>query len=291
MKKKIEHRHLAAVIGIMFLFGSAYPVGKLGLGHFPPYLFAVLRSSILALILIPFWKFKLPPRRLVLPLAGFCMCMGVGAYAPVFAALALSDTVSPIIIGNQLSIPFAVLLGWGILREKVALPVWIAIAAGFAGIVVIAYEPDMLNNLPALGLAVLGGFFYAAATIFARQLRDLGSYVMNGWMAFTSIAPLLALSFALETGQIEALSTAGWPDWAAVSHGAIAVSFFGHVAMFSLYRHYEVSQVIPFYALTPVFGILITILVFPETPSAQLLLGGAMVIAATYMIGRRQAAS
>lgn len=288
MKKKIEPRHLAAVIGIMFLFGSAYPVGKLGVSHFPPYLFAALRSSILALILIPFWKFQPPPRRLLVPLAGFCMCMGVGAYAPIFAALALSDAVSPIIIGNQISIPFAVLLGWAILREKIAPPVWIAIAAGFAGIVVIAYEPGLLDDLPALGLAMLGGFFYAVATILARQLRDLGSYVLNGWMAFTAVAPLLALSFALESGQIEALSTAGWPDWATVGHGAIAVSFFGHVAMFSLYRHYEVSQIIPFYALTPVFGILVTILVFPETPSFQLLLGGAMVIAATYMIGRRQ---
>lgn len=288
MKKKIEPRHLAAIIGIMVLFGSAYPVGKLGVSHFPPYLFAALRSSMLALILTPFLKFRLPPAHLVWPLAGFCACMGVGAYAPIFAALAMSDSVSPIIIGNQLSIPFAVILGWSVLREKVPAAVWAAIAVGFAGIVVIAYEPSLFSDLPALALAIIGAFFYAAATILARQLRELGSYTLNGWMAFTAILPLLAISFTLETGQVEALTSAGWPAWATMAHGAIAVSFFGHVAMFSLYRHYEVSQVIPFYALTPVFGILLTILVFSEVPSVLTLTGGALVMGATYWIGRRQ---
>jgi O-acetylserine/cysteine efflux transporter len=290
MKKKIELHHLAAIIGIMFLFGSAYPVGKLGVNHFPPYLFAALRSSVLALILIPFLKFELPPRHLMWPLVGFCACMGVGTYAPIFAALAISESVAPIIIGSQLSIPFAVILGWMVLREKVSGAIWAAIAAGFAGIIIIAYEPSLLRDLPALALSVLSAFFYASATVLARRLRELGSYTLNGWMAFTAILPLLAISFALETGQVEALINAGWPAWATVAHGAIMVSFIGHVAMFSLYRHYEVSQVFPFYALTPVFGILLTVLVFPEIPSVQTLIGGALVMAATYAIGRRQTA-
>jgi len=288
MRKPIEYHHLVAIIGIMFLFGSAYPVGKLGVGHFPPYLFATLRSLALALILIPFWRFQLPPRHLVVPLAGFCACMGVGTYAPVFAALALSKSVSPIIIGTQLSIPIAVVLGWLTLRERVTISVWVSIAVGFAGVVVIAYEPSLTADLPALALAIISSFFYACATILGRRLRDIGSYALNGWMAFTAVLPLASISFWLEIGQIDALLSAGWPAWPTVAHGAIVVSFVGHVAMFNLYRHYEVSQIFPFYALTPVFGIVLTVLIFPEIPTVQTLIGGALVIMASYIIGHRQ---
>ncbi|NQV20824.1 MAG: DMT family transporter [Rhodospirillales bacterium] len=279
-----------AVIGIMVLFGSAYPAGKLGINHFPPFLFSTLRSTLLAIILLPFWKLRLPPRDLALPLAGFCGCMGVGVYATMYAALGMSTSVSPIIIGSQLSIPFAVLLGWLMLKEQVPIAIWMAILLGFAGIVVIAYEPRLLADLPALGWVVVSALFYALATILARQLREMSPYMLNGWMALTAVLPLFGLSLFFESDQMVAISSTSLPHWLTLIHSAVAVSFIAHVGMFSLYRHYEVAQIFPFYALTPVFGILLTIIAFPEIPSAQTLFGGAMVIAASYSIGRRKSA-
>ncbi len=111
--------HLAAVLAIMALFGSAYPVGKLGVGQFPPFAFAKLRTSVLALALLPLWRLARPPAGNALALAGFCAAMGVGVYATMYTALALASTVSPIIIGTQLSVPFAVLFGRLVLGERV----------------------------------------------------------------------------------------------------------------------------------------------------------------------------
>ncbi|MDZ7748768.1 MAG: DMT family transporter [Halofilum sp. (in: g-proteobacteria)] len=278
--------HLAAVVVIMALFGSAYPIGKLAVGHFPPFAFATLRSTILALALLPLWRLARPPRRLVLPLAGFCAAMGVGVYATMYTALSLSATVAPIVIGTQLAVPFAVLLGRLLLGERVRPVTWAAIAAAFGGIVVIAFGPGLLADLPALGVITLSALCYATATLCARSLRHLSPFTMNGWMAATAIVPLALLSLALEQGQWRAVVTADAATWAVLAHSALAVSLLGHVGMFSLYRHYPVASVIPYYVLMPVFGVAFSLVLFAEVPSAQTLAGGVIVVAATWAVNR-----
>lgn len=283
-------RHLVAIVTIMALFGSAYPVGKLAVGHFPPFLFAAMRSAALAVALLPLWRLRRPPPGRWHALAGFCLCMGVGVYAAMYTALDLARTISPIIIGTQLSVPFAVLLGRLFLGETVRPLTWAAIVAAFGGILLIAFEPALLHDVPALLTIAASALFYALATLFARSLRDVPAFTMNGWMAITAIVPLALLSLSLEQDQWRAIATAGQAQWAVLLHSAIAVSLLGHVWMFTLYRHYPVAHVIPYYVLMPVFGIGFTLLVFVEVPSVRTLAGGAVVVLATWAINRSTAA-
>lgn len=279
-------RDLLSVILIMAIFGSAYVVGKLGVGHFPPFAFAALRSVILAVALLPLWRLETPPRQHWPALAGFCLAMGTAVYATMYLALMLADTVAPIVIGTQLSVPFAVLLGLVVLKEPVRLATWAAIAAAFAGVVVIAFDPRLVEDLPALAAIAVSAFSYALATMFARSLRGVGPFAMNGWMAASAILPLGLLSLVFEQHQWQAVATAGWLEWGVLLHSALVVSLIGHVWMFSLYRRYPVASVIPFYVLMPVFGVAMSLVVFAEQPTAQTLLGGAVVLAATYAVNR-----
>jgi len=278
--------HLLAVIVIMALFGSAYPVGKLGVDHFPPFQFSAMRSCLLVLALLPLWRLRLPAAGRRLPLAGFCACMGTGVYASMYAALDMAATVSPIIIGTQLSVPFAVILGSLVLGERVRPITWAAIVSAFGGIVLIAFEPALIEDIPALAMIAVSALFYALSTLFARSLRAMPVFTMNGWMALSAVPPLALLSLALESGQWQAIATADWIQWAVLVHSAIAISLLGHVWMFSLYRHYPVSSVIPYYVLMPIFGIGFTLVIFTEVPSLQTLLGGAVVIVATWVVNR-----
>lgn len=278
--------HLLAVIFIMALFGSAYPVGKLGVEHYPPLQFAAMRSVILVLALLPLWRLHRPARASVLPLAGFCLCMGTGVYAFMYVALHMAQTVSPIIIGTQLSVPFAVILGRLFLGEGVRLLTWAAILAAFGGIVLIAFEPALLDDIPALLMIAASALLYAMSTLFARSLREMPVFTMNGWMALTAVPLLGLLSAIFEQGQWQAIVTSGPQQWLVLLHSALIVSLLGHVWMFSLYRHYPVAHVIPYYVLMPVFGIALTLVIFLEVPSLQTLLGGAIVIAATWAVNR-----
>ncbi len=285
----MQARHLVAILLIMALFGSAYPVGKLGVGHFPPFEFAALRSGFLALALLPLWRLAHPPPGQGWALAGFCASMGVGVYATMYIALDMADTVSPIVIGTQLSVPFAVVLGRLFLGERVRPLTWGAIIAALAGVVTIALEPALARDLPALGVISASAFCYALATLFARSLRNVSPFMMNGWMAASAVLPLALLSAAFETGQWHAVQNAGPVAWGVLLHSALAVSLLAHVGMFSLYRHYPVAHVIPYYVLMPVFGIAFTLLLFTEVPSTRTLLGGAIVILATWVVNRSTA--
>ena len=279
-------RDLVSVILIMAVFGSAYVVGKLGVDHFPPFAFAALRSAILAAALIPLFRFQLPDRANWPALAGFCLTMGTAVYATMYQALMLTDTIAPIIIGTQLSVPFAVLLGLVVLKEPVSRATWTAILAAFLGVVVIAFDPAMVDDLAALGAIAVSAFCYAMATMFARRLRGVGAFAMNGWMAVSAVLPLGLLSLAFERGQWQAIAAAGWQEWSVLLHSALVVSLIGHVWMFTLYRRYPVAAVIPFYVLMPVFGVAMSQLIFPETPTWQTWTGGAIVLVATYAVKR-----
>jgi O-acetylserine/cysteine efflux transporter len=277
-------RHLLMVLGIMALFGSAYPVGKLAVGHFPPFAFATLRSMLLAIALLPLWRLATPRPDQRLPLLGFCLAMGVGVYATMYGALRITSVVSPIVIGMQLSVPFAVLLGRLVLGERVRPLTWGAIVAAFCGVVMIGFDPALLNDLPALGLTAVSALCYAVATLFARSLRELSPFTMNGWMAVIAVPPLALLSLWLEEGQWLAVVDAGPLDWAVLAHASLAVSLLAHVGMFTLYRHYPVANVIPYYVLMPVFGILIGVPLFAEIPTPQTLAGGAVVLASVWAV-------
>jgi len=58
--------------------------------------------------------------------------------------------------------------------------------------------------------------------------------------------------------------------------------------MFYLYRIYPVNRVFPFYALFPVFGVLLTFMIFYEIPTLITLIGGFIVIVATYLINKEK---
>ena len=55
-----------------------------------------------------------------------------------------------------------------------------------------------------------------------------------------------------------------------------------------LYRIYPVNRVFPFYALFPVFGVLLTFMIFYEIPTLITLIGGFIVIVATYLINKEK---
>ena len=81
--------------------------------------------------------------------------------------------------------------------------------------------------------------------------------------------------------QITSIDTNGWLT--VVYAGAI-ISIFGHMMMFYLYKFYPVGMVLPFYALFPVFGLILTFLIFGEIPTLIMVTGGIIVVLSVFML-------
>ena len=283
----MSKKHYFLLLLITFLFGSAYPVQKLIFNqNVPPILMGSLRMFIVFICLIPFWKFKIPEKKYWLPLFFFSICMGF--MANLFMTLSLKEAaiVSPIIIGSQLAIPFAVLLSSFFLKEKVSLKKWFFIFTSFVGVSILSFDPLIKNEIFALFLISFMAFFYASAQVFSRYLKELDVTLTNCIMGLCGFFFLFITSYIFEGDTLNNLLNINFKSWLLISHSAIFVSIAAHMSMFYLYKIYPVNKVFPFYALFPIFGILQTMVIFNEIPTLIVFLGGLIVITSIYLLNK-----
>jgi O-acetylserine/cysteine efflux transporter len=245
-----------------------------------------LRMLIVFICLIPFWRFKIPKKKYWLPLFFFSICMGF--MANLFLTLSLKEAaiVSPIIIGSQLAIPFAILLSSFFLKEKVSFRKWIFIFTSFIGVGILAFDPLIKNEIFALLLISFMAFFYASAQVFSRYLKELDVTMTNCLMGLCGFFFLFITSYIFEGNTLNNLININFKSWLLILHSAIFVSIAAHMSMFYLYKIYPVNKVFPFYALFPIFGILQTMVIFNEIPTLIVFLGGLIVITSIYLLNK-----
>ena len=242
----------------MFLLGSAYPAAKLGINaSMPPILFGAIRMIIVFICLLPFLKFKLPKKKYLLPLFGFAFSMGAGVNLFLYLSVNASSILSPLVIGAQLSIPLAIIFSSIFIGESIGNKKWILIIASFLGITLIGFDPKITDEI--LGFLLICGmaFCYASAQVFSRHLKELDVKFTNAFMGALAFIVLVILSIFIEGNTISHLKNLNFEAWLMVLHAGVLCSLMGHMSMFYLYKFYSVGQVLPFYALFPVFGMLL----------------------------------
>ena len=241
---------------------------------------------VVFICLIPFCKFKIPEKKYWLPLFFFSICMGF--MANLFMTLSLKEAaiVSPIIIGSQLAIPFAILLSSFFLKEKVNFKKWIFIFTSFVGVSILSFDPLIKNEIYALFLISFMAFFYASAQVFSRYLKELDVTLTNCIMGLFGFFFLFITSYIFEGDTINNLININFKSWLLILHAAFFVSIAAHMSMFYLYKIYPVNKVFPFYALFPIFGILQTMVIFNEIPTLIVFIGGLIVISSIYLLNK-----
>jgi O-acetylserine/cysteine efflux transporter len=278
-------KHLLILLFIAIAYGSAFPITKLALNNsVPPILMASLRMGIVLVILIPYWRFKIPEKKYLPSLVAFSISMGVLVYIFMTLSLYHSSIISPVIVGSQLAIPFGVLLSALILRENISFKKWILIFCSFFGILIIFFDPELANNFIGLFYASLMALFFGLAQVYSRQLKDLDISLTNAFTGLFGFIILLILSFFIEGETITNIKSINMNTWILIFYQAIVVSLGAHLLMFYLYKFYTVGQIFPSYSLFPIFGIGLTYLIFGEVPTILFLIGGIIVISSVFLL-------
>jgi len=179
----------------MFLLGSAYPTAKLGLNaSIPPVLFGSIRMAIVFIFLIPFCKIKIPDKKYLFPLLGFSLCMGAGVNLFLYLSVNVATILSPIVIGAQLSIPLAIICSSLFINESISYKKWILIITSFLGIILIGFDPKIVDETLGILLICFMAFFYALSQVFSRYLKELDVKFTNASMGLIGCITLLILS-------------------------------------------------------------------------------------------------
>ena len=269
----------------MVAHGSAFPVAKLALNNsVPPILMASLRMGLVFIILIPFWRFKLPEKKYFKSLMAFSFFMGVLVYIFMNLSLYYSSFISPIILGSQLAIPFGILASAIMLGENISFKKWLLIFSAFIGILIIFFDPRLADNFLGLFFASLMALSFGLSQVYSRELRNLDISLLNAFVGWIGFLTLLIISFFIEGETILNISSINLNSWMLISYQAIVVSLGAHLLMFYLYKFYTVGKIFPFYSLFPIFGIILSFLVFGEIPTLLFILGGIIVISSVFFL-------
>ena len=263
----------------MIAHGSAFPVAKLALNNsVPPILMASLRMGLVLLLLIPFWRFKIPAKKYFNSLILFSLSMGVMVYVFMNLSLFYSSIISPIILGSQLAIPFGILASAFMLNENISKNKWLLIFTSFLGILIIFFDPKLSDNYMGLFFASLMALFFGLAQVYSRQLKELDVSMINASTGLFGFIILMMISFLIEGNVLANIKLIEIDSWLLISYQAIIVSLCAHLLMFYLYKFYTVGKIFPFYSLFPIFGIALSYVIFNEVPSLLFILGGIIVI-------------
>jgi len=278
-------KHLLILLFIAIAYGSAFPITKLALNDsVPPILMASLRMGIVLILLIPFWKFRIPEKKYMSSLIAFSISMGVMVYVFMTLSLYYSSIISPVIVGSQLAIPFGVLASSIMLNENISSKKWILVFTSFVGILIIFFDPKLANNFLGLFYAALMALSFGLAQVYSRQLKDLDVSLTNAFTGLFGFIILLILSFFIEGDAITNIKSININTWLLIFYQAIIVSLGAHLLMFYLYKFYTVGQIFPSYSLFPIFGIVLTFLIFGEVPTLLFLIGGIIVLGSVYLL-------
>jgi len=282
---EVSRRHFARIMLINAIWGFNLVAIKAGVDRFPPVFVGFLRFLVVGLAVLPWLRVRRGEMRWLLIAAIFS---GGLQFAIMYTGVALSGNMSSVAIAGQLGVPFATLLSVIALGERIHWRRSAGIALSFAGVVVLGFNPVVLESWQGLALIVLAAFIGAIGLVAIKRVRDLNALELQAWLAWGSLPVFLALSLWLEDGQVESLRHVDLVGAAAVLYSALFASLFAHTAYFALIHRYPVSSVAPLTVLGPVFSVGFAILFLGDVLDWRMVIGGVMTLTGVAVIVMRE---
>jgi O-acetylserine/cysteine efflux transporter len=265
---------------VMVLWGLNFVVAKIGLEELPPMLLVGLRFAMVAALLIGLVPI---PRGHIGKIVGLSMSMGALHFGLMFIGIRHVDAaVASVAI--QLQVPFAALLAWIFLGDRLGWRRLGGMALAFLGIVVIAGEPRMASNLAPLGLIVAASFLWAIGNVQLRDLRAVGPMALNAWLALFAAPQMLIASAIFEDGQWHALAAAGWKGWGAIAYMIVFVTIIGYGFWYRMAQRYPVNLTMAHTLQVPVWGVLCSVLILGERLTWAMVVGSLLTLAGVAVI-------
>lgn len=248
----------------------------------PPIFFAAIRFAGLALVL--FWFLRPIPKQLGV-LFLIAMGMGAGHFALLFQGLAQAEASSVSVVG-QLGVPFSTLMSMAFLGETVGWRRGLGILLAFAGAILIAVDPKTFSLSFGLIYVVFAALVASGAGILMKRMPSISALQMQAWIGLFSFAPLFAVSGLVEGDQNGwgALIEGGWLVWLATIYAIIGVSVFGHGGFYSLIKKYDISLLSPLTLMTPIWGVVLGVVLLGEVLTLQLVVGAAISLGGVFVI-------
>jgi len=261
------------------VWGSGFIATKVGLQYAAPFTFLTLRYVFglaclipLVLVLRPAWPASRAELAHILA-AGLLMHavnLGGSHYAQY---LGMSAGITALILAVQPLLTAIIVSRW--MRQRLAARQWLGVALGLAGVALVVWHKI---DVRAIGWASLIGVCVSlvaitAGTLYQRAFCPAVDLYSAALLQFAiSLAVLAPLAWAVEGFEVRW----AWQMFAAIAFLVILASILAVNVLHTLMRHGEATRVTSLMYLTPIFAVLLELLMFGVVPTPLSLTGIAV---------------
>jgi O-acetylserine/cysteine efflux transporter len=267
---------LLALLPPLF-FGTGFTVAKPAVQHFPPLFMMLMVYGGIALVLGLTHREKLKtPILSIIAISAFAVTIQGALLFWGLKSDAMPATAANLIL--QIQIPFAVLLGWMILKEELDARKATGTALAMLGVAAVIGLPEQAPGLVPSLMIVVAAFIWALGQALARKLSlDSGVGLLKA-NALGSLPQLALATWLLEDGQWRSVTTAGWTEWSLLAFVGVVGFYLAYMCWFTLLKQCRIDEAAPFILLMPVVGIGTAALVLGETVSFAQVAGGIVIL-------------
>ncbi|MEO1093326.1 MAG: EamA family transporter [Cyanobacteria bacterium J06638_28] len=266
--------HTMLALGAAVLWGFAFVTIKVGLGTFPPLLFAALRFLVIAFPAVLFVPRRGMSWRWIVAVG---LLMGVFQFGFLYIGMVngMPAGLSSLVVQSQAL--FTLLLSTVVLQDMPRRQQWLGVGVAMAGMATIALDRGGNTQLLGLLLVLGSSLSWAMGNICIKRAKIRNGFRLLVWMALIPPLPLMGLSALFESGQWLALRSLDPLGIGTILYTGLISSLFCFGLWAYLVQHYSPNQVAPFSLLVPIFGMLFAALLLGDTLSYVEILGSGLV--------------
>lgn len=277
---RLGGRDLFLATLVVLCWGLNYVAVKYSVAELPPLLVTALRFAMVAAATLPF----APIRRAQIPgLILLSFTMGSLHFGILFWAMVSVDAATAAIV-LQASVPFGVLIGALMFRERIGPRRAVGMALGFGGIVIIAGAPEGGGHPIAIAALLFAALCWSFSSALFKLVPPIPALTYIGGTALFAAPQTLLGSLVFEHDQLGAMAAASAFGWGGVVFSAVGASIVGHGLWYGLVQRHDLSLVVPFTLLAPVIGVIAAILILGEPFTMAKLAGGIVTMAGVALI-------
>ena len=275
MVRMMTWRESLLLIFVTFVWGLNFVVIKLGLSDLPPLLFLALRFFVCALPV--FFGVRRPAISLgqILLLGSV---FGIGVFGCLFLGIYFGLPAGIAAVAMQSQVFFTIMIAVTFLAEPVSRTAWVAIACGFFGMVLLLV--DGLQASTALGMVCIlaGAVCWGVFNNLLKMHKDIPMFDILTWISLVPVVPFLLASCLFEN-PVAALTThISTNSVFSILYTSIISTLFAYYIWGSLIQKRGSIYIAPFALLIPVFGVVLSYIVFGEKIDNTELLGIIFIV-------------
>ncbi len=268
---------LLALLPPLF-FGTGFTIAKPAVAHFPPLFMMLMVYGGIAIVLGLTQREKLKtPLASIIAISAFAVTIQGALLFWGLRSEAMPATAANLIL--QIQIPFAVLLDWLIMKERLDIKKAAGTALAILGVAIVIGLPEEAPGLVPTIMIIAGAFTWSLGQVLARKLgKDSGVGLLKA-NAFGSVPQLALATLLLEQGQWQSVVGATWLEWSMLAFVGVVGFYLAYMCWLTLLKQCRMDEAAPFILLMPVVGIVTAAVVLGESVSLEQVIGGAVILA------------